>query len=104
MDAIIFNQRVKHGRCDFHPGPVYGFDDPDAAPYFIACGWAADATGEDVAVAISLEEIDIDPCTIFGDGPNKHKFVMPERAAEQRGMTLEDAQAYTWNGEDLRNG
>lgn len=101
MDAFIFNQRVKHGRLDFHPTVVYGFEDPDAAPYFAACGWG-EATDAEVVVPITFDELDIDPCTIWADGVNKHKFVMPERAAAARSISLEEAQAYIWNGENLR--
>ncbi len=46
MGVIVFNQRVKHGRLDFHPTIPYGFEDPDAAPYFKACGWAEDSSAE----------------------------------------------------------
>lgn len=101
MGVIVFNQRVKHGRLDFHPGVVYEFEDPDAAPYFKACGWADDSI-DPVAVTIGIEELDIDPCTIFGDGVNRHKFVMPDRAAAALGISIEDAVAYRWDGEDLR--
>lgn len=99
---IMFNQRVKHGTCDFHPGVVYAFEDPDAAPYFLACGWAEEVDAEP-AVTFSLGELDIDPCTIFGDGPNKWKFVMPDRAAAARGTSIEDAQAYVWDGVEVLN-
>lgn len=64
MDAFIFNQRVKHGRLDFHPTVVYGFEDPDAAPYFAALGFG-DVSEDDPAVIISAEELDIDPETIL---------------------------------------
>lgn len=64
MDAFIFNQRVKHGRLDFHPTVVYGFEDPDAAPYFSALGFG-DASEDDPAVIISTEELDIDLETIL---------------------------------------
>lgn len=64
MDAFIFNQRVKHGRLDFHPTVVYGFEDPDAAPYFAALGFG-DMSEEDPAVIISAEELDIDPEAIM---------------------------------------
>jgi hypothetical protein len=100
MDVIVFNQRVKHGRLDFHPTIAYGFEDPDAAPYFTACGWASASTDEP-AVTITLEELDIDPCTIFGDGANKGKFVMPDRAAAALSIGEDEAAAYVWNGEDL---
>lgn len=100
MDVIVFNQRVKHGRLDFHPTIAYGFEDADAAPYFTACGWASVSTDEPV-VTISIEELDIDPCTIFGDGANKGKFVMPSRAAAALKIGDDEAAAYVWNGEDL---
>lgn len=75
--SIQFNQRVKHGRLDFHPGVAYGFEDPDAAPYFIAAGWASDCGDTPAAVIISLAEIDIDPLTrVAGTG----QFVLPEAA------------------------
>lgn len=72
MDVIVFNQRVKHGRCDFHPLVKYGFEDPDAAPYFKACGWADDSI-DPADVVISIDEIDIDPATVFRTGPNEGK-------------------------------
>jgi hypothetical protein len=100
VDVIKFNQRVKHGTLDFHPGPRYGFEDPDAAPYFKTCGWAEDATG-DPDVVITMGELDIDPCTIYGDGPNKGKFVMPDRAAAVRGTSVEEARAYVWDGQEV---
>lgn len=101
MDVVVFNQRVKHGRLDFHPTIAYGFEDPDAAPYFKACGWADDAEGDPV-VTISIEELDIDPCTVWGGGgDNRGKFVMPDRAATALGISLEEAEAYVWDGEDL---
>lgn len=102
MDVIVFNQRVRHGRLDFHPVVKYGFEDPDAVPYFKACGWASDAAGAP-DVSISIDEIDIDPCTIWGAGDNKGKFVMPERAAAARGTTIEEAQAYVWDGQEVLN-
>lgn len=107
MDVIVFNQLggVRHGRFHFIDGVPYGFEDPDAAPYFIACGWA-DRAGDGVEPKqiITVEEIDIDPCTVWGDGPNKGKFVLPDRAAAVLGMTVEDATAYVWNGEELNRG
>lgn len=75
---IKFNQRVKHGRLDLHPGPVYDFEDPDAGPYFIACGWAADASGSAAeSITIGLAEIDIDPMTVSAE---TGKFVLAKYA------------------------
>lgn len=75
MDTIVFNQRVKHGRLDFHAGVVYGFEAVDAAPFFKACGWAIDSF-EQPAVIINQDEIDIDPETTFADGPNRGRRVL----------------------------
>ena len=75
MDAITFKERVKHGRCDFHPTIVYGFEDTDAAPYFMAAGWA-EISNDEPQVVITLGEIDIDPETVFADGVNRGKKVM----------------------------
>ena len=96
-DAVEFNQPVKHGGFHFLPGVVYGFEDPDAAPYFKACGWADDSNG-DAVVIITKEELDVDPLTIWGDGDNKGKFVMPERAAEALGKDVEWAKSYVATG------
>lgn len=73
--GLKFNQRVKHGKLDFHPGVVYGFDDSDAEPYFTALGWA-DKTADAVQVQLTKGEIDIDPDTVFGTGPNLGKKVL----------------------------
>lgn len=100
-DTIIFDRRYKHGRVDFHPGPVYGFEDPDAAPFFKALGIAEDADeGVEPDVLITIGELDIHPCTLWGNGPNKWKYVMPDRAAAARGITLEEAQAYVATEEE----
>lgn len=94
MDVITFNQRVKHGRLDFHPGINYGFEDPDAAPYFKACGWAVDVPNGEAQVVITFDELDIDPLTIWGDGPNRGKFVMPERVAEHLNADLDKVRSF----------
>ena len=108
MDLIIFSEQVGQSGRTFMPGAVYAFEDPDAAPYFKACGWAKDAPAKAVAdVVVTMTEIDIDPCTIWGGGSlgQKGTFVMPDRAAAARGTSLEAAQAYVWDGsEDIRNG
>ena len=94
-DKIVFDRRYKHGTLDFHPGPVYEFEDPDAAPFFKALGIAEDVEGDvEGAVLITMGELDIHPCTLWGNGPNKWKYVMPDRAAAAKGITLEEAQAY----------
>lgn len=75
MDIVTFKGRTKHGRLDFHPKVKYGFEDPDAVPYFNACGWCDPADGEP-DVVIGIDELDIDPNTVFADGPNKGKKVL----------------------------
>jgi hypothetical protein len=64
MYAFIFNQRVKHLRLDFHPTVVYGFEDPDAAPFFTALGFG-ETTDETPVVVISADELNIDPETVM---------------------------------------
>lgn len=102
--AFVFNQRVKQGRLDFHPGVAYGFEDPDAVPFFTACGWGADEAG-DPAVTITLGELDIDPLTVWNNqGAARHgRYVMPDRAAEYRGITIEEAEAFVWAGQERDN-
>ena len=72
MDVIVFNQRAKHGRLDFYPTIPYGFEDPDAAPYFKACGWVEDSDQAPLAI-FSVDELDIDPDTIIQTGDNTGK-------------------------------
>lgn len=73
--ATVFNQRVKHGRLDLHPGVLYGFEDPDASPYFVAAGWAEE-TADDPVVLISEGEVEIDPDTTFADGEKRGQKVI----------------------------
>jgi len=106
MDAFIFNQRVKHGRLDFHPTVVYGFEDPDAAPYFAACGWG-ETTDAEVVVPIGIDELDIEPWVVFSGGAGslwpvekQRRLVMPERAAAHFGISIEQARNYVWSGDN----
>ena len=62
--AIVFSELVKHGTFQFAPGVAYGFEDPDAEPYFVACGWAS-VTTDPAVVTVTLGEIDIDPETVM---------------------------------------
>ena len=73
--AITFRALTKHGALQFLPGVPVAFDDPDAAPYFLSAGFA-DKTKDAPVHTYSKGEIDIDPETIFGDGPNKGQRVM----------------------------
>lgn len=75
MPQCRFGAMVKHGRAAFTPGPVYAFEDADAVPYFVAMGWATE-TADPADFTIPLGEIDIDPTTVFADGPKKGLRVM----------------------------
>jgi hypothetical protein len=76
---LKFHKPTRHGKFELLPGVVYGFEDEDAEPYFLALGWAEKATGTPVRT-YSKEEIDIDPLTIrASDG----KHVLPERATAE---------------------
>lgn len=50
VKAVVFNQTVKHGRHEFLPKVAVAFEDPDAAPYFVAAGWAAYTADDPVRV------------------------------------------------------
>lgn len=73
--SIIFRHAVKHGRHHFLPGVPLAFEDADAAPYFIGAGWADESDQEPVHT-YPAGEVDIDPDTVFADGPNKGRKVM----------------------------
>lgn len=109
MDVFIFNAKTNQNKLVLAPGVPYGFEDPDACPFFKACGWGDYAPeGTEPVIVITTAEIDIDPCIMWSDddpatGRVKGKFVMPERAAAHRGTTVEEAQAWKWDGvEDPR--
>jgi len=100
--ACRFGGLTKHGRLAFAPGTVYGFEDPDAVPYFVAMGWAKE-TEDKPDIVIPIGELDISPFVIFGDGPNKANFVMPDRAAAaaaEINMTVGRALDIARAGED----
>lgn len=73
--AFEFNTLVKHGRFAFNPKVRYGFEDPDAVSYFAAMGWGKKVKGEP-EVIIGLGDVDIDPETVFADGPKKGQKVL----------------------------
>lgn len=76
MQSIEFNQSVRHGPVQFIPGVPVAFEDPDAAPYFIAAGWAAASDAAPVHV-YDAGTIDVDPLTrVAGTGA----FVQPDLA------------------------
>lgn len=73
--AIKFTSPTKHGAITFVPGVSLAFEDKDAEPYFIAAGFA-EVTKDKPVMTYAQGEVDIDPETVFGDGPNKGKLVM----------------------------
>ncbi len=102
MDRIKFKEPVRHGTYNFYPKLTYGFEDPDAAPYFKACGWAEDLSDDvEPDVIVTLGEVDVDPLTIWGNGEFRGRFVMPDRAVQalrlahpDRDITDEWAETY----------
>ena len=75
VQAVKFSQTVKHGLVKLLPGVPVAFEDKDAAPYFIAAGWA-EATDEAPVHVYPIGEIDIDPMTTHADGPLKGRRVL----------------------------
>jgi hypothetical protein len=73
--SIVFTERFKHGRIDFHPGVPYAFEDGRAALYFKNFGCAKPSNLEP-SVTLSAAECQIDPGTVFGFGPNKGQKIL----------------------------
>ena len=57
--AMKFSERVLHDRIELLPGLSLAFEDPDAEPYFIACGWGS-PTDEEPVRTYSQEEVSVD--------------------------------------------
>lgn len=64
--TIKFKDVTLHGKNRFLPGHAYGFEDKDAEPYFLACGWAT-TTNEEPEYVFPLGEVDIDPETVHNE-------------------------------------
>jgi hypothetical protein len=64
--AFKFYNFTKHGKLGFPPNTPLDFEDPDAIPYFKACGWGEESN-ESPAHTYSKGEIDIDPETVHRD-------------------------------------
>lgn len=63
QDTVIFSSAVKHNGITFAPTIATRFEDPDAAPYFVKCGWA-EFTGSEPVMTYEQGLVDIDPETI----------------------------------------
>jgi hypothetical protein len=75
--TLKFAEPFKHGKIQFLPGPAYGFEDVDAERYFGPEGMnVASATTDEPTVTITLDEIDIDPETIYGNGIRRGQKVL----------------------------
>lgn len=73
--SIKFSSPTLHGTAKFAPGISTAFEDADAEPYFIAA-FGAETTDEPPVMTYSLGEVDIDPQTIFGNGPQVGQLVI----------------------------
>jgi hypothetical protein len=77
MAAIKFHGVTKHGRNAFVPSTPLGFEDPGAIPFFVAAGFGEE-TDEEPVMTYPEGTVEIDPNTVFADGPNKGKLVIAE--------------------------
>jgi hypothetical protein len=73
--AIKFTSPTRHGTQTFVPGVALAFADASAEQYFIAAGFA-EATKDKAVMEYPEGTVEIDPATVFGDGPNKGNLVM----------------------------
>lgn len=65
--AITFRALTKHGTLQFLPGVPVAFEDVEAAPYFLAAGFA-DKSKDEPVHTYPKSSIDIDPEAVFGGG------------------------------------
>jgi hypothetical protein len=75
--AVIFSSPTRHGPNTFAPGVSLAFEDARAEDYFVAAGWAS-TTKKEPAMTYPEGTVEIDPQTVFADGPNKGALVMEE--------------------------
>jgi hypothetical protein len=68
--AVEFKHTVKHGRLQFHAGPVYGFKDARAEEYFVKAGFA-DKSNKKAMVTLPKGSVEIDPETVFANSGGK---------------------------------
>lgn len=72
--SVVFTDETKHGKLRFPANTVILFEDGDAADYFVKAGWAKPASGKP-NMTIGKDELDIDPETVMGNGPNQGLLV-----------------------------
>lgn len=73
--AIKFSGPTRHGHHTFAPTIALAFDDEDAETYFVKAGFA-EATNDEPVMTYPAGSVEIDPETVFGDGPNRGKLVI----------------------------
>ena len=73
--SIIFTGPTKHGAQTFAPSVPLAFEDEGAEDYFKAAGWA-EPTKEEAVMTYPAGTVEIDPTTVFADGPNKGQLVV----------------------------
>lgn len=73
--AIKFKSLTRHGSLAFSPLLATAFEDDRAEDYFVAAGWA-ERTDEPPLVTYPVGSVEVDPSTVFADGPNRGQLVM----------------------------
>jgi hypothetical protein len=68
--AIVFASLTRHGRLLLAPGVATSFGDKNAENYFVRAGFAKKSSDKAV-VDYPAGSVDIDPETVFADGPKK---------------------------------
>lgn len=66
QDTVIFSGETKHGRNRFPANVAIRFEDPDAAPYFVKCGWA-EFSDKEPQMTFTEGEVEVDPETVFNE-------------------------------------
>ena len=70
---------TKQDRLIIAPNQAIAFDDDGAEEYFVAIGWAENTDDEPI-FTYPEGSVNIDPETVFADGPKKGQLVMPHRS------------------------
>ena len=80
--AVKFNGLTKHGRLQFAPGIAMSFADEHVEDYFTTMGWASPTKDKvEQGFAFPKGSVELDPLTVWADGPKKGQHVMPHLAA-----------------------
>ena len=82
---------TRHGRLMIAPAVATSFEDPNAEEYFVAMGWAEE-TNEAPVVEYPEGSVEVDPETVFADGPKKGQKVLPELSNASKETVTEEAE------------